>query len=118
VRGFVVSGDRQEQRRVPSYYLGMARLALVLAAAALLVALVAVIDHRHKREVEFAAQEDAWFCKHGRPSACHDFDEAAYEERWEQRELGYRITFAMLGLSALALGTLALRRRSTDLARG
>ena len=118
MRGFVLSGGMQEQRRVPSYYLGMARLALVVAAAAIVVALVAVIDHRHKREVEFAAQEDAWFCKHGRPSACHDFDEASYEERWEQRELGYRITFAALGLSALGLGAVALRRRSTDLARG
>ena len=96
----------------------MTRLTLAVGAAALLVALAAVIDHRHKREVEFAAQEDAWFCKHGRPSACRDFDEAAYEERWEQRELGYRITFAALGLSALVLGTVALRRRSTDLARG
>jgi hypothetical protein len=96
----------------------MTRLALAVTAAALLVALAAVIDHRHKREVEFAAQEDAWFCKHGRPAACRDFDEVAYEERWEQRELGYRITFAALGLSALGLGTGALRRRSTDLARG
>jgi hypothetical protein len=96
----------------------MTRLALAVTAAALLVALAAVIDHRHKREVEFAAQEDAWFCKHGRPSACRDFDEAAYEERWEQRELGYRITFAALGLSALGLGSAALRRRSTGLARG
>jgi hypothetical protein len=96
----------------------MTRLTLAVGAAALLVALVAVLDHGHKREVEFAAQEDAWFCKHGRPSACRDFDEASYERRWERRELGYRIAFATLGLSALGLGTVTLRRRSTDLARG
>ena len=77
----------------------------------MLVALVAVLDHRHKREVEFAAQEDAWFCAHGRPAACSDFDEAAYERRWERRELGYRVTFFGLGVVAVGLGAAAARRR-------
>ena len=90
---------------------GLTGLALAVAAAALLVALVAVLDHRHKRSVEFAAQEDAWFCAHGRPEACTDFDEATYEERWERRELGYRVTFFTLGAGAACLGVLRLRRR-------
>ena len=89
----------------------MLRLALAVGMAALLVGLAAVVDHRHKREVEFAAQEDAWFCAHGRPSACREFDEVAYEERWEQRELLYRVSFFALGASALGLTAIGLRRR-------
>ena len=89
----------------------MLRLALAAGLVALLVAGVAVLDHRHKREVEFAAQEDAWFCAHGRPSACREFDEVAYEARWERRELGYRIGFFVLGASALGLAAVGLERR-------
>ena len=89
----------------------MLRIALAVALAAVLVGVVAVLDHRHKRDVEFAAQEDAWFCAHGRPSACREFDEVAYEERWEQRERAYRVTFFALGASALGLTVIGLRRR-------
>ncbi|MDX6439833.1 MAG: hypothetical protein QOF45_2416 [Gaiellaceae bacterium] len=63
-------------------------------------ALVATVDHRQKWEVEFAAQEAAWFCAHGRPSSCRDFDEVAYEKRWEERELVYRVAFLTLAASA------------------
>jgi hypothetical protein len=87
------------------------RVALATGVVALLVGLVAVVDHRHKRSVEFAAQEDAWFCAHGRPSACREFDAVRYEARWERRELGYRISFIALAASALALGAIGLRRR-------
>jgi hypothetical protein len=90
---------------------GLTLLALAAGAAALVVALGATLDHRHKRSVEFAAQEDAWFCAHGRPDRCTDFDEAAYEERWEQRELGYRVSFFALGGAAAGLGVASLRRR-------
>ena len=87
------------------------RIALVVGLATLLVGVGAVVDHRHKREVEFAAQEDAWFCAHGRPSFCREFDEVGYEERWEQRELAYRVTFFALGASALGLAAIGFRRR-------
>ena len=87
------------------------RIALAAAVAALLLGVVAVVDHRHKREVEFAAQEDAWFCAHGRPSACTDFDEVAYEARWERKESAYRVTFFALGATALGLTVVGLRRR-------
>lgn len=89
----------------------MVCLALAVGAAAGLVALVAVLDHRHKREVEFAAQEEAWYCAHGHPRACTDFDEVAYEEHWERRELGYRVTFFGLGVVAVGLGAAGARRR-------
>ena len=61
--------------------------------------------------MEFAAQEDAWYCAHDRPSACTEFDEVAYEESWERRELGYRVTFFALAASAVGLAAVGLRRR-------
>lgn len=82
----------------------MFRVAVAAALIAVVVAFAATIDHRHKRHVEFAAQEAAWFCVHGRPSSCSDFDEAAYERRWEDRELVYRIAFFTLAAFALVAG--------------
>jgi hypothetical protein len=73
---------------------------------------VATADHRHKRDVEFAEQEAAWYCGHGRPSYCDDFDQAAYEQRWEDRELVYRVAFFAFGASALALFAVALGSRT------
>ena len=87
------------------------RIALVVGLATLLVAAIATVDHRHKGRVENAAQEDAWYCAHGRPSACTEFDEVSYEETWERRELGYRVTFFALGASAVGLAAVGLRRR-------
>ena len=89
----------------------MIRLAVAAGLAAVIVALVATADHRHKGSVRSAAQEDAWFCAHGRPSRCRNFDETAYEERWENREFAYRVTFFAFSASALALGMITLRRR-------
>jgi hypothetical protein len=90
---------------------GLTLLALAAGAAALLVGLAATLDHRHKRSVEFAAEESGWYCAHGRPDRCIDFDETAYEERWEQRELGYRVAFFALGTAAAGLGVASLRAR-------
>ena len=90
---------------------GLTGLAIAAAVAALVVALAAVLDHRHKRSVEFAAQEAAWFCTHGRPDRCNGFDETAYEESWEDRELGYRVAFFALGGAAAGLGVAAAARR-------
>lgn len=91
----------------------MIRFAVAAAFTAVVVAFVATIDHRHKRHVEFAEQESAWFCAHGRPSSCTDFDEAVYEERWENRELGYRISFLTLGALALGSFVMVVAKRSS-----
>ncbi len=72
---------------------------------------MAVGDHRHKRQVEFAAQEDAWFCARGRLESCRDFDEAAYEQRRENREFADRFLFFACSASAVGLGPVAVRRR-------
>ena len=87
------------------------RIALAVGLATLLVGVAAIVDHRHKRHAEFAAQEDAWFCAHDRPSACTHFNEVAYEARWERKETAYRVTFFALGATALGLSVVGLRRR-------
>lgn len=88
-------------------------LILLCAVATLVVGAAATLDHRHKQRVEGAAQVDAWFCKHGRPARCRDFDLAAYERRWERRELAYETGFAAFGASALVLAAAALIRART-----
>jgi hypothetical protein len=90
----------------------MVRLGVAALLAAVVVGVVAVADHRHKQDVRAAAQEDAWFCKHGRPSACRDFDEVAYEERWERRELAYRLSFVVLAAAGLTLVLVSVRQRN------
>jgi hypothetical protein len=96
----------------------MVRVAVAAALVAVVVAVAATIDHRHKRHVEFAAQEAAWFCSHGRPSACGDFDEVAYERRWEDRELVYRIAFFTLsGVAVGLLGAAVWKRRGLETRR-
>jgi hypothetical protein len=89
----------------------MLRLALASGLAAMALAVVATVDHRHKLDVEMAAQVDAWYCAHGRPAFCTGFDEVVYEERWENRELGYRLAFFALGAAAVGLGATGLVRR-------
>jgi hypothetical protein len=90
---------------------GPTLLAFAAGAAALVVALAATIDHRHKGAVEIAAQEDAWYCAHGRRQRCTGFDEVSYEAHWEERELRYRISFFTLGAAAAVLGVASLRGR-------
>ncbi len=90
----------------------MVRLAAAACVLTFVVALVATADHRHKGNVEVAAQEAAWYCHHGQPSSCQDFDESAYEQRWEDRELAYRVAFFTFGAAALGLFATTLWRRS------
>lgn len=89
----------------------MVRLGVAALVAAVIVGGVAVADHRHKQAVRAAAQEDAWFCRNGRPAACRDFDEVAYEARWERRELAYRISVVVLAAGGVMSGLVAVHRR-------
>ena len=88
-------------------------VAFACVLASLAVAVTAIVDHRHKQRVEGAASVEAWFCAHGRPARCQDFDVVAYERRWEQRELAYEAGFFVLGASALVLGAAAAIRART-----
>jgi hypothetical protein len=63
--------------------------------------LVAFVDHRHTLAVGKRASTDAWWCTH-RGIRCTGFDERGYEERWERRELVYK-----LGIGTLAAGSAA-----------
>ena len=81
-------------------------MALAVGVAALPVRALPVLDHRHKRHVEF----DAWFCPKGLPSACTDFDEIAYEAHWERKESVCRVTFFALGAAALGLSVVGVPR--------
>jgi hypothetical protein len=89
----------------------MLRLAIALGLAAAVVGIVAEIDHDRKGDRANAAQESAWFCKHGRASACSDFDQVAHEERWERRERRYELGFGALAAGAVVLALGALLRR-------
>ena len=91
----------------------MLRLALACALTALAVAAIAALDHRHKLGVENEASIEEWFCAHGRPERCRDFDVRAYEQRWERRELVYETGFVVLGAGALVLGGGAAIRSRT-----
>jgi hypothetical protein len=96
----------------PSYGVAVLRLvAISCLLAAVIVAVAATLDHRHKQRVEGAAQIEAWFCAHGRPARCQEFDLAAYERRWERRELMYETGFLALGASAVGFWAAALHRR-------
>lgn len=89
----------------------MVRLGVAALLTAVVVGAVAVADHRHKQSVRADAQLDAYYCRHGRPAACREFDEEAYERRWERRELAYRLSFAVLTGAGLTLVLVAVRRR-------
>lgn len=92
----------------------MLRLAIVVGLAAVIVGIAASVDHGRKLDRQNAAQEAAWFCAHGRPAACSDFDEVAHEERWERRELRYKVGFGALAAGAITLALGGVRGRHPD----
>jgi hypothetical protein len=105
---------RVAAKDVRRYGLDVLRSLLVVCVlAALGVAVAATLDHRHKQRVEGNAQIDAWFCVHGKPARCRDFDLEDYERRWEQRELAYETGFFALGGAALLLAGAAFVRART-----
>ncbi len=84
---------------------------LLLALAALaLVTVAAELDHAHKRSASNAAQVSEWFCSH-RGERCGGPSSARIQHRWEQRERGYKTTFALLSAAAVVLLVRTTRRR-------
>jgi hypothetical protein len=82
-------------------------LALACLAAAGLVALAAVFDHRNKQQRENRAESAEWFCAH-RGTQCGGASSSRIEAHWEQRERTYEVVVVVLG--GAALGSLALGR--------
>jgi hypothetical protein len=75
------------------------RTALLFASvlSALVVAVVAVLDHRHTRALLEPTFESAWYCAN-RGTRCDEPQPGPIHERWEIREYTYKAAF---GLSAL-----------------
>jgi hypothetical protein len=87
-------------------------LALACLAAAALVALAAVLDHRNKQQRENRAESAEWYCAH-RGTQCGGASSSRIEEHWEQRERVYELLFVACGGTALgsaALGRFRARR--------
>jgi hypothetical protein len=59
------------------------------AVAAVVVALVAVLDHRHERGRLAAIDVATWFCQH-QNTHCDHADRTAIHNAWERREYGYK----------------------------
>jgi len=76
-------------------------LALVVAVLAL-IAVVAELDHSHKRAMGNAAQESEWYCDH-RGERCDGPDSDRIQHRWEQREVGYKAAFALVAVTGVVL---------------
>jgi hypothetical protein len=87
------------------------RRALALAVAALLlIAVVAALDHAHKRTAGNEAQLAEWFCVH-RGERCGGADSARIQRRWEERELGYKTAFALVAATGVVLLVSRVRPR-------
>jgi hypothetical protein len=98
--------DRVRHARVRALLHARRGLALVVAALAL-IAVVAELDHSHKRAMGNAAQVSEWYCAH-RGERCGGPDSDRIQRRWEEREVGYKTAFALVALSGVVL---LVRRR-------
>jgi hypothetical protein len=97
----------------PELYRGAMRqflLPTALLALAAIVALAAVADHRLKQRNINRAELHEWYCQNigkqcGGPSS------VAIERHWNDRQLGYEITVAVVaGAAFLLAASRALRR--------
>jgi len=99
--------DRVGHSRVRAFLRAQRRLVLVVAALAV-IAVVAQLDHAHKRTAANAAQVSEWYCEH-RGERCGGPDSTRIQHRWEEREVGYKAAFALVAATGVVL--LVSRRR-------
>jgi hypothetical protein len=87
---------------------------LVRGAAALFVALLvatlAVVDHRHVGRRSHGAAVAGWYCEM-KGTHCDELQPGTLESRWEVRERSYEALFGVALVVAVGAGTSALRRR-------
>ncbi len=91
-------------------------LAVALAAAisVIAIALVAVVDHRHTRDQISRANIPGWFCKN-RGSRCDEPQPGRIHDRWERRELTYKVGEGVFALAFIvAVVRLARNRFAHD----
>ncbi len=83
-------------------------LCLALTLAAIVVAIVAVADHRHSRAQSNRAQLAEWYCDH-KGTRCGGPDSERMHSDWEKRELVYKVTEGLLA-AAFTLGAVGIMR--------
>ena len=93
--------DRVRHSRVRAFLRAQRSLALVVAALAL-IAVVAQLDHEHKKAMGNAAQVSEWYCVQ-RGERCGGPDSDRIQHRWEAREVGYKTAFALVAVTGVAL---------------
>jgi hypothetical protein len=91
-------------------------LAVALAAAisVIAIAVAAVVDHRHTRDEISRANIPGWFCK-TRGSRCDEPQPGRIHDRWERRELAYKVGVGVFALAfVVPVVRLARRRFAAD----
>ncbi len=86
------------------------RLPAALLAAAVLVAGIAVVDHRNESGRGNHAELLEWYCSHD-GTHCGGPSSASIERHWNERELAYEIVFVALVTAAATVALYRLDRR-------
>jgi hypothetical protein len=88
------------------------RTALLSACAltALVVSVVAHLDHRHTQQRHEATQVAGWYCKY-RGTRCDEPQPGPIHARWEVREYTYKVTFGLASLAFVVAAAAAARAR-------
>lgn len=85
-------------------------LPLRCLAAALVLAVAAVVDHRWKEERINRAEVAEWYCSHD-GTRCGGPSSRRIEAHWNERQLGYELgTGTLAGVALVAAGLRARRR--------
>jgi hypothetical protein len=84
------------------------RIGVVSIALAVVLAVVAVGDHRAKTARSNRAERAEWYCTY-RGTLCGGPSSVAIERQWNRREIDYAAAFGVLG--AVAAGSLVASGR-------
>jgi hypothetical protein len=87
-------------------------LALTIAAlaAAVIIAGLAIADHRRVRHRSHRADVAGWFCEY-KGTRCDELQPGTLESRWEIRERSYEAVFGVVVVLAASAAISAVRRR-------
>jgi hypothetical protein len=84
-------------------------LGLACVAAAGVVAVAAIVDHRWKQHRLYRAEVAEWYCTH-RGTRCGGTPWETIEARWNRRQVGYEVAVTVLATAGAGLiGIRALR---------
>jgi hypothetical protein len=85
-------------------------LPLAFAAAAVVLAITAVVDHSWKQRRINHAEVAEWYCAH-EGTRCGGPSSERIEAAWNRRQLGYEIGASSFGALGVAVAVARLRRR-------